>query len=98
LQRSILDALAAGYPMLRGTIHDRVTHQRRPFVRFFAREQDLPRELPDAPLPDTGRVGGAALFVVGPSPADRDRSSRRWRAKGVALLCAALNSVDDELH
>ena len=51
-QRSILDALEASYPMLRGTIRDHVTQQRRPFVRFFACEEDLSHELPDAPLPD----------------------------------------------
>ena len=51
-QRSILDALEARFPMLRGTIRDHVTQQRRPFVRFFACEQDLSHESPDAPLPD----------------------------------------------
>jgi hypothetical protein len=51
-QRSVLDALETGYPMLRGTIRDYVTKQRRPFVRFFACEQDLSHEALDAPLPD----------------------------------------------
>ena len=51
-QRSVLDALEAAYPMLRGTIRDHLTHQRRPFLRFFACEEDLSHEPPDAPLPD----------------------------------------------
>src|SRR6185503_17035396 len=54
-QRSILDALEASYPMLRGAIRDHATQQRRPFVRFFACEQDLSHEPPDAPLPDAVR-------------------------------------------
>jgi len=54
-QRSILDALEATYPMLRGTIRDQVTQQRRAFVRFFACEEDLSHESPDAPLPDASR-------------------------------------------
>src|SRR6266568_7670428 len=56
-QRSVLDALEAGYPMLRGTIRDHVTQQRRPFLRFFACEEDLSHELPDAPLPDAVASG-----------------------------------------
>jgi len=64
-QRSVLDALEACYPMLRGTIRDRVTHQRRPFVRFFACEEDLSHELPDAPLPDAVATGTEPFLVVG---------------------------------
>ena len=64
-QRSVLDALEACYPMLRGTIRDHVTQQRRPFVRFFACEQDLSHELPDAPLPDAVATGAEPLLVVG---------------------------------
>jgi len=64
-QRSVLDALEARYPMLRGTIRDHVTQQRRPFLRFFACEQDLSHELPDAPLPDAVASGAEPLFVVG---------------------------------
>ena len=64
-QRSVLDALEARYPMLRGTIRDHVTHQRRPFLRFFACGQDLSHELPDAPLPDAVAVGVEPLLVVG---------------------------------
>jgi molybdopterin synthase sulfur carrier subunit len=52
-QRSVLDALEARYPMLRGAIRDHVTLQRRPFLRFFACEEDLSHETPDAPLPDS---------------------------------------------
>jgi hypothetical protein len=64
-QRSVLDALEAGYPMLRGTIRDQVTQQRRPFIRFFASEQDLSNEPPDAELPDAVARGAEPLLVVG---------------------------------
>jgi molybdopterin converting factor small subunit len=64
-QRSVLDALEAGYPMLRGTIRDHVTQQRRAFMRFFACEQDLSHELPDAPLPDAVATGAEPLLIVG---------------------------------
>ena len=64
-QRSVLDALEAGYPMLRGTLRDQVTRQRRPFVRFFACEEDLSHELPDAPLPDAVATGTEPFLVVG---------------------------------
>jgi len=64
-QRSVLDALEACYPMLRGTIRDHVTHQRRAFVRFFACEQDLSHEPPDAPLPDAVAAGAEPFLVVG---------------------------------
>jgi molybdopterin converting factor small subunit len=64
-QRSVLDALEAGYPMLRGTIRDHVTGQRRAFVRFFACEQDLSHEPPDTPLPDAVAVGAEPFLVVG---------------------------------
>ena len=62
-QRSVLDAIEERYPMLRGTIRDHVTKQRRPFLRFFACEQDLTHESPDAPLPETV-VSGAEPFIV----------------------------------
>ncbi len=64
-QRSVLDALEARYPMLRGTIRDHVTQERRAFVRFFACEQDLSHELPDAPLPDAVAMGAEPFLVVG---------------------------------
>ena len=64
-QRSVLDALEARYPMLRGTLRDHVTHQRRPFVRFFACAQDLSHDTPDAPLPDAVAMGREPLLVVG---------------------------------
>ena len=64
-QRSILDALEARYPMLRGTIRDQVTKQRRPFIRFFACEDDLSHELPDAPMPGTVASGKEAVYIVG---------------------------------
>jgi sulfur-carrier protein len=64
-QRAVLDALEARYPMLRGTIRDRLTQRRRPFVRFFACAQDLSHELPDAPLPDAVATGAEPLLIVG---------------------------------
>ncbi|PYV45663.1 MAG: hypothetical protein DMG06_01570 [Acidobacteria bacterium] len=64
-QRSVLDALEARYPMLCGTIRDHVTQQRRPFVRFFACEEDLSHEPPDAPLPDAVASGAELFFIVG---------------------------------
>lgn len=64
-QRSVLDALEACYPMLCGTIRDHVTHRRRPFVRFFACEEDLSHELPDTPLPDAVATGAEPFLVVG---------------------------------
>ena len=64
-QRSVLDALEARYPMLRGTIRDHVTQQRRAFLRFFACEEDLSHESPDAPLPDAVESGGGPWIVIG---------------------------------
>ncbi len=64
-QRSVLDALEVRYPMLRGTIRDQVTQQRRPFLRFFACQQDLSLEPPDAPLPDAVTTGAEPFLVVG---------------------------------
>jgi sulfur-carrier protein len=64
-QRAVLDALEARYPMLRGTIRDHVTQRRRPFVRFFACQQDLSNEPPDAALPDVVAAGGEPFLVVG---------------------------------
>ena len=64
-QRSVLDALEARYPMLRGTIRDHVTQQRRAFIRFFACEQDLSHESPDAPLPEAIATGKEPFLIVG---------------------------------
>src|SRR5437588_8350283 len=64
-QRSVLDALEASYPMLRGTIRDQVSHQRRAFIRFFACEEDLSLEPPDKPLPDAVATGAEPLLVIG---------------------------------
>jgi molybdopterin converting factor small subunit len=64
-QRSVLDALEARYPMLRGTIRDQVTQKRRAFVRFFACGEDLSHEPPDAPLPDAVATGAEPFMVVG---------------------------------
>ena len=64
-QRSIMDALEAQYPMLNGTIRDHVTKERRAFVRFFACQEDLSHESPDAPLPDAVASGAEPFMVVG---------------------------------
>ena len=64
-QRSILDALEARYPVLRGTIRDHVTKKRRAFVRFFACEQDFSHELPDTPLPDAVATGAETFVILG---------------------------------
>ena len=63
--RAVLDALEAEYPMLRGTIRDQLTRQRRPFLRFFACEEDLSHESPDGPLPEAVVTGAEPFLVVG---------------------------------
>ena len=64
-QRSVLDAVEAQFPMLLGTIRDRATAKRRPFVRFYACEEDLSHEEPDAPLPDRVARGDEPFLVIG---------------------------------
>jgi len=64
-QRSVLDALEARYPMLRGTIREHDTQQRRPFLRFFACEEDLSHESPDAPLPNAVVSGAEPFLIIG---------------------------------
>ena len=64
-QRSVLDALEARYPMLRGTIRDQVTQQRRAFLRFFACQEDFSHEPPDSPLPDAVASGKEPFLIVG---------------------------------
>jgi len=64
-QRSVLDALEDSYPMLRGAIRDHSTKKRRPFLRFFACQQDLSHEPPDAPLPEAVVTGAQPLLIVG---------------------------------
>ena len=64
-QQSILDALEASYPVLRGTIRDHMTHQRRPFLRIFACEQDLTHEPPTAPVPEAVATGREPFLVIG---------------------------------
>lgn len=63
--RAILDALEACYPVLRGTIRDHVTHERRAFLRFFACEEDWSHESPDAPLPDEVASGKEPFLIIG---------------------------------
>lgn len=64
-QRSVLAALEAKYPALRGTVRDHVTHLRRPMVRFFACTEDVSHESPDAPLPDAVASGAEAFYIIG---------------------------------
>ena len=64
-QRSVLDALEARYPMLRGTVRDHATGQRRPLVRFFACQEDLSNEPPDAPLPEKVATGAEPYYIIG---------------------------------
>ena len=64
-QRSVLDAIEETYPVLRGTIRDHVSRQRRPFLRFFACEQDLSHEPPDDPLPEAVAAGKEPFLIVG---------------------------------
>jgi molybdopterin synthase sulfur carrier subunit len=64
-QRSVLDAVEARYPMLRGTIRDHVTHKRRAFVRFFACGEDLSHDSPDAPLPGAVATGAEPFMIIG---------------------------------
>ena len=64
-QRSVLDALEAEYPMLKGTLRDQATQERRKFVRFFAQEEDLSHEAPDAALPDAVVTGAEPFIVIG---------------------------------
>ena len=64
-QRSVLDALEATYPMLQGTMRDQVTRERRAFLRFFACEEDLSNESPDAPLPDAVATGAEPYLIIG---------------------------------
>jgi sulfur-carrier protein len=64
-QRSVLDAIESNYPMLRGTIRDHVTNQRRPFLRFFACQEDLSHEPPDAPLPEAVSSGKEPFMIIG---------------------------------
>jgi sulfur-carrier protein len=63
--RTVLDALEAAYPMLRGTVRDQATQQRRPMIRFFAVGRDLSHEPPDAPLPDAVSQGAEPFWIVG---------------------------------
>jgi sulfur-carrier protein len=64
-QRAVLDALEAAYPMLCGTLRNQTTQQRRPFVRFFACEEDLSHSAPDAALPDAVAIGAEPLLIIG---------------------------------
>jgi sulfur-carrier protein len=64
-QSSVLDALETRFPMLRGTMRDQMTHKRRPFVRFFACQQDLSHDPPDTPLPEAVATGAEPFLVIG---------------------------------
>src|ERR1700731_3023799 len=75
-QHSVLDALEACYPMLRGTIRDRISQQRRPFLRFFACKKDLSHEPPDTPLPDGVAAGAEPLLIIGALAGGREAPSQ----------------------
>ncbi len=77
---AVLDAIEASYPVLRGTIRDYVTEKRRPFVRFFACEQDLSHELPNTPLPDAVVNGAEPFLVVGATAGGDGLSFRALRS------------------
>ncbi len=94
-QRSVLDALEAQYPMLSGTIRDHVTQKRRPFVRFFACEQDLSHESPDAPLPDAVATGAEPFLVVGAIAGGSD-SLRPTRRQLLASATVGLSASASE--
>jgi sulfur-carrier protein len=83
-QRAVLDALEARYPMLRGTIRDQVTQQRRAFVRFFACREDLSHEPPDAPLPDAVAQGAESFQVVGAMAGGSGPAEVRSPSGGIA--------------
>jgi molybdopterin synthase sulfur carrier subunit len=91
--RSVIDALEACYPALRGTVRDHVTKERRPFVRFFACGQDLSHESPDTPLPEAVASGAEPFLIVGAiaggSPAVRsDESTKVFRTASLLVrLC-----------
>ena len=78
---SILDALEARYPVLRGTIRDHVTGNRRPLLRFFACDEDLSHESPDAPLPDAVATGAEPFFIVGAIAGGQAGSDEEFRIK-----------------
>ena len=79
--RAVLDALEAEYPMLRGTIRDHVTHERRAFLRVFACEQDLSHDAPDAPLPEAVGAGNEPLLIVGAMAGGSD-AARKDESQG----------------
>ena len=84
-QRSVLDALEATYPMLRGTIRDHTTQQRRPFLRFFACEEDLSHEPPDAPLPEAVASGKEPLVVLGAIAGGSGRVNYAGHVPGIGV-------------
>jgi len=95
-QRSVLDVLEAQYPMLCGTLRDHVTQLRRPFVRFFACEEDLSHESPDAPLPDAVVKGDEPFLVVGAIAGGAPPISKRrlWAGRIVSGLAIAFLLLD----
>ena len=83
-QRTVLDALEARYPMLRGTIRDHVTQIRRPYLRLFACQEDLSHDPPDTPLPEAVASGKEPLLIIGAIAGGRD-----CRAGGLRLYCSS---------
>src|SRR2546426_605469 len=89
-QRAVLDALEARYPMLRGTIRDHVTQERRAFLRFFACAEDLSHAPPDAPLPDAVASGAEPLLIIGAIAAEH--LGHAWNPSA-RLHCAVRDSA-----
>jgi len=95
-QRSVLDALEVSYPMLQGTIRDHVTKQRRPFLRFFACEEDVSLQPPDAPLPEEVASGKEPFWIIGAIAGGShwQRMTQNERLPGQADLCAGSSDQD----
>jgi hypothetical protein len=93
--RSVLDALEARYPVLRGTVRDHGTQQRRPFLRFFACQEDLSHQSPDDPLPDEVAAGREPLLIIGAIAGGSGPSASRASRKPKT---AALEQVADPLE
>jgi hypothetical protein len=93
--RSVLDALEARYPVLRGTVRDHGTQQRRPFLRFFACQEDLSHQSPDDPLPDAVTAGREPLLIIGAIAGGSGPSASRASRKPKT---AALEQVADPLE
>src|SRR5258706_12621002 len=96
--RAALDALEARYPMLRGTIRDHGTQQRRPFLRFFACEEDLSHESPDSPLPEAVTSGKEPLVILGAIAGGEKENFHQKAAKNFTLYMTQTNPPTNQFH